>query len=231
MKKLIITLTVAALAGSAAAPAFAQFPKLPARMPGMGSLPGLGGAGVSSAAAVDPDAFLAETIETTKYMMLAAHILAVAADASGQRATDANLIKAIQSSQDVKELNALKANFEQDVAAINANQESTAQLEARYAKMTAEQRARIASAAYNFSLGMYRNVKLSKQAPEVLASMKSDPRLLVKAGRLKTAAELVAMQVKGTASMAGSMRKIMAAGKVAAPAEAESTKAKEISFT
>lgn len=187
--------------------------------------------GTSSAASVDPDAFLAETIETTKYMMIAAHLLAVAADTSGQRAQDMKFLTAVQAVQDVKELNAFSANFAQDVAAINANQETAAQFEARCAKMSAEQRAKMGAAAFNFALGMYRNVRLAQQAPELVNSLKSNPRLLTKAGQLKTAAQLVGMQAKGTASMAGSMRKIMTAGKVAAPAEADSTKPKEIQFT
>lgn len=222
MKKQILTLCAVAIAATPL-PASAQLGGLMKN-----AIPGLG---TSSAASVDPDAFLAETIETTKYMMIAAHILAVAADSSGQRARDANFLKAVQTSQDVKELNALKATFEADVTAINANQETAAQLEARYAKMTAEQRAQIAAASFNFALGMYRNIKLAKQAPELLGSIKANPRLLTKAGQLKTAAELVGMQAKGTASMAGSMKKIMSAGKVAAPAEADSTKPKEIQFT
>jgi hypothetical protein len=222
MRKYILTLAALAVA-AAPLPAAAQFGGMLKN-----AVPGLGG---SAAAAVDPDAFLAETIETTKYMMIAAHVLAIAADVTGQRAADANFLKSVQGVQDVKELNALKAAFQTDVAAINANQETAAELEARYAKMTAEQRARIGAAAYNFSLGMYRNVKLAQQAPELLSSIKTNPRLLAKAPQLKAAADLVGVQAKGTASMAGSVKKIMTAGKVAAPAEADSTKPKVIQFT
>lgn len=222
MKKYVLSIVALTLV-AAPLPAAAQFGKAL-----KGAVPGLG---TSSSASVDPDAFLSETVTTTKYMMIAAHILAAAADTSGQRARDANFLKAVQSSQDVKELNALRSTFDADVSAINANQETAAQYEARYAKMTTEQRSQIGAAAYNFALGMYRNVKLSQQAPELLGSLKTNPQMLTKAGQIKTAAELVGMQAKGAASMAGSMKKIMAAGKVAAPVEAESTTPKVIEFS
>lgn len=222
MKKYVIGAAALTLV-AAPLPAAAQFGNLV-----KSAVPGLN---TSSSAAVDPDAFLSETVTTTKYMMIAAHILAAAADTSGQRARDANFLKAVQSSQDVKELNALRGTFDADVSAINANQETAAQYQARYAKMTAEQRTQVGAAAYNFSLGMYRNVRLAQQAPALLGSLKTNPRLMMKAGQLKTAAELVGMQAKGTASMAGSMKKIMTAGKIDAPVEAESTAPKEIQFS
>ncbi|WP_374471692.1 hypothetical protein [Phenylobacterium sp.] len=222
MKMRILTTVAACVALASPMPAAAQLGML------RGAIPG---ANTSSAASVDPDAFLAETVETTRYMMVAAAVLAAAAKNSQDRAALGARVNAIQSAQDVKELGAFKVSLQEDLAAISANKESAAEFEARYAKMTAEQREQVAAAAFNFALGMYRNVRLSQQAPALLDSVKTNPRLLAKAGQLKTAADLVVLQAKGTASMAGSMRQIMGAAKVAAPAEAESTKPKAIQFT
>jgi hypothetical protein len=120
----------------------------------------------------------------------------------------AGYLKAINGAQDIKALNAQVAYFKEDLAALEENKDSGAQIEANYAQASAEQKQRIAAASYNFALGVYRNVHLSQQAPQVVDSIKTNPRLLPQA------AELIGLQAKSTVQMAGSVRKIMTAAKI-----------------
>jgi hypothetical protein len=223
MKTKVIWVAMALAALTIPAPASAQFGMLKRALPGGGES--------ANVSAVDPDTFLAETLETTKYMMTAAAVLADAAGHSAGQADLALRVRSINEVNDVKELGALKAGFQQDLDALNSNKDCAAAIQSQYQKGSLEQRARIGSAAYNFALGAFRNVKLAQQAPQLTENIKSNPRLLMKANQLRLAAELVMLEAKGTVSMAGSIKTLMSASKIDVPAEAETTKPKPIEFS
>jgi hypothetical protein len=90
-------------------------------------------------------------------------------------------------------------------------------------RASAQQRARLASAAFNFALGVYRNVQLADEAPKVVDSVKTNPMLAMKASKLLIAAHLVTDEAQQTAGMVGSLHTIMTAGNIAVPTPSETT--------
>lgn len=226
MKRAMLVAATGAALLIAPATASAQFGSLKSMIP---SVPGgHGDSDIAGGGAVDPDRFLADTLETSKYIMTATAILADAASQAPDNAALAARIKSIQEVKDVKELDAHREEMAHDMDALAANKGLQAQLQANLGKCSAEQRKRIAAAAYNFSLGAYRNVRLSQEAPHVMDSIKSNPRLLMKAGELKTAAGLVLAEAKGMAGMTGSLHTIMTASKIDEPVQSEATKPQPI---
>lgn len=222
MNRSIFTLgAVIALAGliSIPEPASAQLGQLRSMIPG---------ARTSGAASVDPDAFLAETIETTKFMMVAAAVLAQAADRDGNRDALRAEITAIQGITDIGELNARRASFATNTEAAALNYRDAAATQAIYDSATAEQQQLLLSAAFNFTLGMARNVQLAQQAPQLLQSMQSNPMLLMKLGSIRTAGGLLAQQAQAARSMGGPLRTLMSRGGVEAPADAQAAEPRPV---
>lgn len=177
----------------------------------------------AAASGVDPDRFLHDTIATTKYVMIAAAILNDAASAAPNEAALSARLKSINDVNDVKELDAHRVEMDQDIAAINANQDLSARVQANMQRASAQQRARLASAAFNFALGAYHNVQLAAEAPKVVDSIKTNPMLAMKAPKLLMAARLVADEAQQTAGMVGSLHTIMTAGNIAVPTPSETT--------
>lgn len=220
MKKSICLAFCGLIAVSAASPATAQF-GLKNLIPGGQSVPG---------AAVDPNRFLADTLETTKLIMVAAALLAQASRDKDQLAAQASYIKSVNDAQDCKELESHKAKFEEDVAAISANEQSTSAIQAAYAQGSAEQKKLIAAALFNLMLGIWRNIRLSQEASQLTANIKANPMLLMKVPKLVAAANLVVIEVRATGPIVGSLQKVMSTIKVQAPEQAETTKAQQVSF-
>lgn len=212
---------VAAFAGitSIPEPASAQIGQLRNMIPG---------ARTSGAAAVDPDAFLAETIETTKFMMIAAAVLAQAAGTDSDRDALRAEITAIQGISDIGELNARRETFDANTEAAALNYGDAASTQAKYDAATAEQQQLLLSAAYNFSLGMARNTQLASQAPQLLQSMMSNPMLLGRAGSIRTAGGLLAQQAQAARSMGGPLRTLMSRGGVEVPADAHAAEPRAV---
>jgi hypothetical protein len=219
MKKPVLLL--AALATAAPLPTLA-FPGLGKLIPGAASVPG---------ASVNPDRFLADTLETSKFMMVAAALLAQAVTDKQQMASRASYIAAVQNAHDCKELESHSAQFQQDVNAIAANQQSTAEIQVAYDQASAEQKKLISAAMYNLMLGVWRNVKLSSEGADLVSNIKSHPMMLMKAPQLMSAVKLIAMEVKATGSIASSVQKLSTAMKVEAPVQAETTKPKEVALS
>lgn len=205
-----VTLTVVAPSVS-----LAQFPGV------KGIIPGVGGSKVKG---VDPDKFLADTIETTKFVMISAAILSNAASEAPDKAALAAKLKSINEAKDVKELDAHRVQMDEDIKAINDNKNLSKNVKANMATADARQKSQIAVAVFNFSLGAYRNVKLAQEAPQVVDAIKANPMLAMKAGKLIIAAKLVADEAKQTAGMLNSLHVIMSAGHIAEPKPAETTK-------
>lgn len=198
----------------AAAPAQAQLSQLGRMLPG-GS--------TSNAAAVDPDAFLNETFETTRLMMISAYILAQASRTDVSRDEMRAHIAQLNSMSSSGEIDAQKAQFESDLAAVNANYANSDDVQARYNAASAEQQQMLLSAAYNFTLAMARNARLSQQGPELLQSIGRNPTMLRKAGSIRGAVAMIGMQVNAVRSMGDPLRTLMSRGGVEAPSDAEGT--------
>jgi hypothetical protein len=202
-----------------------------AQFGGLGAIGQLGGLGnkapanhgAAPSASVDPDRFLHDTIETTKYVMIAAAILHDAASAAPDEVALANRLKAINDVNDVKELDTHRVEMDQDIAAINSNQDLSARIKANMRHASAQQRARLAGAAFNFALGVYRNAQLAAEAPKVVDSIKYNPMQAMKAPKLLMAAHLVMDEAQQTAGMVGSLHAIMTAGNIATPTPSETT--------
>ena len=215
MRKSIILAATAALCLTLPSVGLAQFGGMRGMLPS-----GLG----SHASGVDPDRFLADTIETTKFVMIAAAILRDAAsEAPDKAALDAKL-KAINDTKDVKELNAHKAQMDEDIQAINDNKALSANVHANMARADARQKAQISVAVFNFALGAYRNVQLAQEAPQVVDAVKGNPLLALKIGSIITASALVLDEAKQTAGMMNSLHIITTAGNIAEPQPATTTK-------
>lgn len=186
------------------------------------------GARTSSAAATNPDSFLAETIETTKYMMIAAAVLAKAAESDENRDALRAEIAAIQSISDIGELDAQRDSFASNTEAAALNYQDAAATQAKYDAATAEQQQLLLSAAYNFSLGMARNTQLASQGSTLLQSMMANPMLLSRVGSVRTATGLLALQAKAARSMGGPLRTLMSRGGVQPPTEASAAEPKPV---
>ena len=223
-RKILSVTVVLALASATAGPAAAQFGGLGAigKMGGLGGM--IPGGRTSGAASVDPNAFLAETIETTKFMMIAAAVLAQAADTDKGRDSLRAEIAAIQNISDIGELNARKEAFATNIEAASLNYADADKAQQRYNSATKDQQKLLMTAAYNFSLGMARNVQLSAQAPQLLSSIKANPMLLSKVGSMTAAAGLIGQQAKAAYSMGQSLRTLMSHGGVEVPSDSHAAK-------
>lgn len=202
-----------------ASPAAAQFGGLRNLVPG---------ASTSGAAATDPDAFLAETIETTKMMMVAAALLAQASSHDGDRDALRAEIAAIQGSSSIDELNTHTDSFRENAKILEANASDAATLQAQYDAASKDQQEMMLNAAFNFSLAMMRNAQLGQQAPQLMGSLRSNPMMLTKLGSIRAAGSLVGQQIQATRSMAGPMRTLLSRGGVEMPADASTAEARVI---
>ncbi|MNS13652.1 hypothetical protein D3C72_452510 [compost metagenome] len=177
-------------------------------------------------AAGNPDAFLSETIETTKLVMTSAALLAAAASQDADRDAIKARIAAIEGASSPRDLQAHKADFEADVATVNANAADAAAWQAKYDAANEQQRVLMLNAAYNFTIGMMRNVALGQQAPSLISGLQSNPMQVTKLGSLRAAAGLLGDQAQATRSMVGPMRTLLSRGGVEVPADATASSAR-----
>lgn len=212
-------LALAAALVSTASPAAAQLGQLGRLIPG--------GSG-NAAAAADPDAFLAETLESTKLMMISAHVLARAAATDTERDAMRAEIAAIQSMSSLDEVNARQADFDADLEAASKNFGSAEEAQAAYDNASRQQQELLLSAAFNFSLAMLRNTRLADQAPDLIQNLGRNPTMLRKLGSLRSAAGLLGKQVQAVRSMGGPLRVILSKGGVEAPTDAATTEPRSV---
>lgn len=210
---------LAVVLASAASPAVAQLGQLGRLVPG--------GSG-NSAAAADPDAFLAETLESTKLMMISAHVLARAAETDAQRDSMRAEIAAIQNMSSLEEVNARQAAFDADLAAASENFSSAEEAQTAYDNASRQQQELLLSAAFNFSLAMLKNARLADQAPGLIQTLGRNPMMLSKIGSVRSAAGLLGKQMQAVRSMGGPLRVILSKGGVEAPTEAETTEPRSV---
>ncbi|HRO32690.1 MAG TPA: hypothetical protein PLQ03_04680 [Brevundimonas sp.] len=190
-----------------------------------GLVPGVGG---GNAASYSPDAFLAETAQTTQMMMIAAVALRAASDERENREQYRARITQLNGSTNVGELNAHKAAFQEDLQALSANAAEAEVWQTRFDGASSDQRSLMLNAAFNFSLAMVRNVRLAQQAPTLVNNIARNPMMLTKLGQLRAAAELIMIQTNAARSMWTPMRAIMAKGGVAEPQDSSSTQPRAV---
>lgn len=176
----------------------------------------------------NPDAFLNETVETTKLVMTSAALLASAASQNADRDTLKAQIAAIEGASSPRDLQAQKASFDANVTTLNQNAADAAALQKIYDNASEQQRALMLNAAYNFTIGMMRNVELGQQAPSLISGLQSNPMQVTKLGSLRAAAGLLGDQAQATRSMIGPMRTLLSRGGVEVPANATASNAKPI---
>ena len=63
-----------------------------------------------------------------------------------------------------------------------------------------------------------------------MSGIGSNPRMLGKVGELKTAGSLIGLQLKGTGSVLKVLPQLMTVAKVKAPANAQTSKAQEVTW-
>lgn len=221
MKKFLIATTAAATLLAGIAPASAQ----------LGALNKLvGGKSGGSVSAGDVDGFVAGVADSTKLVWVSATLLEAASKSKDELDKAKAAAKAISEMSDIKELEANKGQLKSSLTAINDNQAFVDDVQATYESASPEQKKLIASALYNFALGMARNVELADDAPRMLSGIKGDVALMNKAGSVKTAAELAGLQAKGATSVMTTLPKLMTVAKVEQPKAAKTTKPEPIIF-
>ncbi|HAD83490.1 MAG TPA: hypothetical protein DCG71_01440 [Brevundimonas sp.] len=194
----------------------------------LGGLRNLAPGGGARPSAGDPDAFLSETLETTKLVWSAASLLAYAVSEDGKQEEAKAQLAAIQGASSLRELQAHKSDFEANVAAVDKNAADAAAWQANYDSASEQKRALMLNAAFNFTVGMMRNAELAQQAPDLIRGLQSNPMQATKLGSLRAAAGLLGDQVQATRSMVGPMRTLLSRGGVEVPVNATASSAKPI---
>ena len=191
-------------------------------------LPGMGGG--DAPAGPSPDAFLAASMLSTKNVMIAAALLAVAVQDHTHLAGVKAYADQVQNCDDPKALDAMKGSLQSNMDALNGRKDLAGDVSAAYNSGNAEEKKLIGIAVVNLALGIWRDTQLASQAPGVISSMGSNPLMLGRIGRIKLAAGLLAMQSKGLVSVGTALPKVMSAVKIAPPAMAETSKPQDYPF-
>lgn len=184
--------------------------------------------GASHSTASTPDAFLSETIQTTKLVMSSAAMLAAAASENPNKDALKAEITAIEAASTPGDLQGQKAQFDANIASINQNAADADRLQAVYDQADAKQKELMMHAAYNFTIGMLRNGQLSQEAPDVIRGVGASPLNAGKLGALRASAGLLGDQVQATRSMIGPMRSLLSKGGVEIPASPSVSDAKPV---
>ena len=224
MKKLIFLTGLAAFAASA--PANAQFGGMP-KLPGADK----GDSAASSVSADDVDKFLAKSFKATKYIWLSVQILNKAAEGRGALGAAKQELTAISNFQNTKELNAKSDSLKSSIEAISANKQLVEQLNANYQNASAEEKALIRAAIYNFAVFLPQLIKMPQNIADLAKGISGNPRLLGKVSELKTAGSLIGIQLKGTATVITVLPKLMSIAKVKAPSNPETSKEEPMDFS
>ena len=223
MKKLIFLTGLAALAAST--PAHAQFGGMP-KLPGASKE----GSGTSAVSADEVDQFLARSFKATKYIWLSVEILNKAAAGHGALGAAKQELTAISNFQNTKELNAKSDSLKSSIEALSANKQLVDQVGANYQSASANEKKLIAAAIYNFAVFVPQLIKMPKNIADLTKGIGGNPRLLGKVSELKTAASLIGIQLKGTATVATVLPKLMSVAKVKAPSNPETSKEEPMKF-
>lgn len=135
------------------------------------------------AAGSSPDAYLAETIETTQILMVATAILAQASRNDMEMSGLEARIAEINSVQRVGELNTMQASFTSDYEALKTNEQSSEALRTAYQNGDERQRQLLGAAAFNLLWASFRVANLVAQTDDLIATVRAQPMLMLTQGR------------------------------------------------
>lgn len=220
------TLTLSVLAGALAVqPASAQFGGLAKKL----ATPAVGG-DAGPAPSVDPDAFVADSLETAKMVAFARFVL----DAAGANKLDmagmAIHRDQLDKASNPKELKAVVTQLVSDDQAVADKDARVANIQAKLREGSGKERTLVAAAVLNFGVGMARNVRLVNAAPGLVSSMTSNPMMMAKLGRIKDLAEILRWQAGNVGGFMSAMPTLITAAKVKMPADPQTSKAADYSF-
>lgn len=213
--KLMIVLAAAVIV----APVSAQFG-------GLGKM--LGGGSGGSVSTSDGTAFLTNATRSTKNVMIATSLLAQAVTDRGQLSGRKAQIDALTNAQDIKELDAHRADLTSDLGVLNGRADLAGDLSNAYQAGNAQQKKVIGTAVANLAIGIMRNTQLVGQAPGIVKGVGSNPQLMSRMGQFKTAAGLLGMQAKGLGGIASTIPKLLSVAKVKGPAASETSEPQPI---
>ncbi|GAA4019321.1 hypothetical protein GCM10022280_18920 [Sphingomonas swuensis] len=189
------------------------------------SAAGLGSSGsqAGTMSGDEADAFLEASFRSTKNVLIATTLILQAVEKRGPLTGLKTRINAINSTSDPKEIGSFKSALSANLQALDNRKEFAGDFQTAYQAASAEEKKVLGIAVLNLAIGIARNVDLVGKAPQVVDAIKGNPKLLMRAGQFKTAAELVALQGKGLAGISTSVPKLLAAAKVRAPKDAKTT--------
>jgi len=219
------TITLAAVAAALLVQpiaAEAQFGPLTRHVPGLG---------VGTASGPSPDAFLATSMMSTKNVMIAAALLAMAVQDHTRLAGVKAYADQVQNCSDPKALDSMKGSLQSNIDALNGRKDLAGDITAAYNAGDGQEKKLIAVAVANMALGIWRDTQLASQAPRVISGVGSNPLMVGRLGQLKVAAGLLVLQSKGLISVGTALPKVMSAVKIAPPAMAETTKPQDFQFS
>ncbi|WP_101102369.1 hypothetical protein [Macromonas bipunctata] len=207
MKKRIAAVLVVSTLGVLATPAMAQFSNL------LGGLTG----GSSSAAAADPQTFVASAQAAEKLMNNSVALLSQSLVSKEKAAALEAQRKAANETTDPAEKQAkLTEVRKSEMAALNESM-ANSQIESAVKKTSGKQREDLAAASFNFMLALLQDKALVEQGKGLVSSLSSNPMNITKMGGVKDAVSSMTNQISAASSIATKMPAIFTAVGVKAP--------------
>jgi hypothetical protein len=200
-------------------PALAQLGNFGVKLPGKSS---------SSVSAADIDSYLAESQEVALMIGVASVLLNDAKDGRIDRAGSRAKVTAMRGTANAKELASSMSFMKSDDEASKLNAAGASVIEKSIAAASAEDRALIGTALVNLAIGLPRAINLAKETPDMIKSLGMSPSALGQVGKLKDVATLLGLQIKYTADILPLLPRLMSVAKVQVPANAATSKGKDI---
>lgn len=221
IKKFLLSAAAVAMLVS---PAHAQLGGLKPKLPGSGN-----SESSASVNAADIDAYIARAQENTILLHISYQLLRQAKDGKVDLAALEAAEKDLKGTPDPKELNAkLSALTKGEDKSGELSEQDAADLEAKIASQSPEIRAQIGNALINLAIAIPRAIDLSKEAPDLIKGLGSNPAALRNIGKIKDAAKLTADQISGTAKIVPMLPSLMTAAKVKPVKDAKTEKPRPI---
>lgn len=176
----------------------------------------------------DAEVFLDKALKSTKNVMISAALLSQALTDRNEIASQKASIDAIKETKSFDELGAHETKLKSDLAVLSERKDLEGDLTTVYNDADEKQKKIIGAAIANLALGVYRNVDLASNAPGMVKSVGSNPKLMNRVGEFKKASSLVGLQGKGLGTIGKTLPKVMTTLKVKPLPEAESTVASNI---
>ena len=221
MKRIQLAVIAAACSIAATTPAHAQFGNMLSRLTTpSGPRP--------ASVALTPDAFAAETAETTRIVMVSVAILAEASKTDMEMNGLKARIDQINGCQNLGELNVMRASFNSDLEALETNEQSEEALRAAYAAGDRHRKELLGAAAYNLLWAGLRNVALLSKGGDLANAVRSNPMLVLQAGSVLQTVQMLHQQAGAVPAIYSHARIIMREEGAEEPRDAESSQARLI---